>query len=514
MPVKLGPTQVAFNAPGDGKFTLPFAEQISFFRQKLDVPTAKWDDIIHEAHNKAFMVAGAAKADLLADFHNIVQKSIEEGKSIQWFRANFNDIVKKHGWEGYTGHETQETRDWRTRVIYQTNLSTSYSAGRYAQLTDPDLLQLRPNWEYLHSDAVIHPRPLHVEWSGTVLPADDEWWHTHFAPNGFGCHCRITAVAADRYDGKPAPNNGTYIYKDKTGKEHELPKGVDYGFGYTPGKSATANLKPWIDNKLATLPPQIAKDLKADIVKIPARKTTPEFIPQKTAKAASQWAIDNNLVDHANYGSIHPEVANAMNKSLFDHLAEFPALRTNQKYIGTAQLQFTRWYDITAKPYIDALVGKGFPLEAAQAHIKTRIKKPKVKGNTWMHSWSQPDVTGIAVNDKWGKNLPGFEQTLKECVLSAWHPIGCDTVKSVVDHELGHQLDDLLLLSKKHIIITLYAQAQQAGLKDVLSAYAAKNIKEFIAEAWAESLNNPSPRYYAQQIARIIRDEYTKNHPI
>ena len=48
-------------------FRKPFAEQVAAFLLRLSnpVPTSRWDDISHEAHNSSFMVAGAIKADLL-----------------------------------------------------------------------------------------------------------------------------------------------------------------------------------------------------------------------------------------------------------------------------------------------------------------------------------------------------------------------------------------------------------------------------------------------------------------
>jgi uncharacterized protein with gpF-like domain len=231
MPLNLSPDKTAFNARGDGVFMLPFEEQIAFFRQKLNLPTEHYDDILAAAHDRAFMVAGAAKADLLTDLRGAVDKAIADGKSIQWFRKQFDSIVQTQGWD-YRGG-----RDWRTRIIYTTNLSASYAAGRYRQLTDSDLLQTRPYWKYLHNDSVMHPRPLHVAWSGTVLRYNDPWWQTHFPPNGWGCRCRVVPVRENEFTGETAPDDGTYEKIDRWGDVHEMPKGVDYGWDYQPGRS-------------------------------------------------------------------------------------------------------------------------------------------------------------------------------------------------------------------------------------------------------------------------------------
>src|SRR5574340_39125 len=141
-----------------GALNLPFQEQIDFFRKKLNLPTERWDAIQKAAHDRAFIVAGAAKADLLDDLRAAVQKAIEQGTSLETFRKEFKALVQKHGWTGWTGEGTKAGEAWRTRVIYETNLRTSHAAGRWAQLNDPDLLKLRPFWRYVHNDSALHPR--------------------------------------------------------------------------------------------------------------------------------------------------------------------------------------------------------------------------------------------------------------------------------------------------------------------------------------------------------------------
>ena len=272
MPLNLSPTQLAFNARGDGTFNVPFQEQVDFLKQKLNLPTAHWDDILTSAHDRGFIVAGAAKADLLADFHTAINQAVADGKSIGWFKNQFESIVQKHGWEGWTGSDTQAGRDWRARVIYNTNMRASYAAGRYAQLTDPELLQSRPYWKYIHNDTVAHPRPLHQSWNGTVLKYDDPFWSSHYPPNGFGCRCRIAAVRPTEYKGHPAPDDGTYEKTDRNGMVHVLPKGVDYGWDYAPGKSNLDKLVGIQQQKDESLPWQLARANVKDLVNSPIFK--------------------------------------------------------------------------------------------------------------------------------------------------------------------------------------------------------------------------------------------------
>lgn len=60
----------------DALFSLPFAEQIDYFRRKLHLPSQAWDDLRTSAHDRAFVVAGAMKADLLADLHASILKHL------------------------------------------------------------------------------------------------------------------------------------------------------------------------------------------------------------------------------------------------------------------------------------------------------------------------------------------------------------------------------------------------------------------------------------------------------
>ena len=209
---------------------LPFQEQIDFFRGKVNVPTKKWDDLWQEQHAKGFMVAGANRDAVLADFRDAVDKAISQGTTLEEFRDDFDNIVKKYGWS-YKG-----SRNWRSEIIYDTNIRTSYMAGRYKQMTDPDVAGYRPYWEYMHTQS-SHPRPAHLAWVGTVLRMDDPWWSTHYTPNGWRCKCGVRALSDKGLErtGRSSPDKAPASPIDpRTG----APVGIDKGWGYSVGKAA------------------------------------------------------------------------------------------------------------------------------------------------------------------------------------------------------------------------------------------------------------------------------------
>ncbi|MDD3610461.1 MAG: phage minor head protein [Halothiobacillaceae bacterium] len=221
----------------------PFAEQVAFFRSKLGalLPTARWDDLWQAEHDRAFMVAGAAQADLLADLATAVDQAIAGGETLEGFRKRFAEIVERHGWHGWTGEATAAGRAWRTRVIFETNLITSYAAGRYTQLREGGYAW----WIYKHSDFVARPRPHHVALDGITRAPDDPFWQVHYPPNGWGCRCRVVgargAAAIRRLGGDPEKPLPDWV--GRVDPKTQAPVGIDPGFAYAPGASVSDTVR-------------------------------------------------------------------------------------------------------------------------------------------------------------------------------------------------------------------------------------------------------------------------------
>lgn len=240
-------------------FRKPFKFQVAAFRLRLGnlVATAKWDDLRGAEHDRAFMVAGAMKADLLADLGAAVDKAVSQGTTLEEFRRDFRKIVQERGWHGWTGEGTKGGEAWRTRVIYRTNMATSYAAGRMAQLVDAKF----PFLVYRHGTS-LEPRVQHLAWDRVVLEPSHPFWATHATPNGWCCSCYIvgarTREGSKRMGGDPDKvlPPGWDAISPKTG----APVGIDKGWDYAPGGSV-ANLIASLAPRLETLPAQLSADL-------------------------------------------------------------------------------------------------------------------------------------------------------------------------------------------------------------------------------------------------------------
>lgn len=262
----------------------PFTEAVNYFRAKVNIPTAKWDDLWKGQHARGFMIAGAAKAELLGDFRAAVDRAISEGTTLETFRKDFDAIVEKHGWSYKGGH------NWRSAVIYNTNIRTAYQAGRWQQLTDPEQLKINPDLEYRHSDWVRTPRLQHVAWDGLTLPADDPWWKTHYPPNGWGCRCRVFA-ANDRTlarAGKAGPDTAP---PDRIDPATGAPEGIEKGWDYNVGQAADRGYRTLAD-KFEGLPNDIARAWMREFTKSEAFD---EFLAGKVGDVSPVAVLNEDL---------------------------------------------------------------------------------------------------------------------------------------------------------------------------------------------------------------------------
>lgn len=232
------------------------AEAIAFFRAKGWEIAFDWRDVWQEENVRAFTVAKAMSRDLLEDIRGAVDTALAEGQTLQQFSKDLAPRLFARGWWGkklmtdpQTGEEkvVQLGSPARLRTIYETNLRTSYMAGRWQRIE-----RAKAVMPFIRYVSVMdgREREQHGAWHGTILPVDHPWWDTHFPPCGWGCRCdgqpvnkRMIERRGWKIEEPRKFPQRTYVNK-RTGEVTKVERGIDPGWSYNVGKASLDAMTP------------------------------------------------------------------------------------------------------------------------------------------------------------------------------------------------------------------------------------------------------------------------------
>ncbi|WP_319775501.1 phage minor head protein [Breoghania sp.] len=269
---------------GPDRFKAP-REVTDYFRDKTVRPRFSWLDVWGEEHAHAFTVAKATETELLGAFRQSLDKAITDGEGFETWKKGIREELERIGWgkarrvEDPAGIDKPRMVDFtserRLKTIFWSNMRSARAAGQWNRIQRtkaalPFLLYVRT--------AASDPRPEHLVWAGLVLPVDDEFWNTHFPPNGWGCKCavrQITRREADRLlsDGG-ITIDGEYVVVSRkrpamklkpfrnrrTGEVTQVPDGIDPGWHTNPGKARSKTLVNRLVEELETRGPETARN--------------------------------------------------------------------------------------------------------------------------------------------------------------------------------------------------------------------------------------------------------------
>lgn len=487
------------------RFDQPFQEQLDFFRQKgFALSPESWRDVWRDAHARAFTVARVTAMDALQDIRGALDEAMANGVPLTQFKTGLRETLTRKGWFAPEGEKARvlmpdgtvrkRLTGWRLDTIFQTNCAAAYSVGRYKQ--QQEVKVLRPYWRYM-TDEGPNVRPSHAAHHGKVYHAEHPFWDAWYPPNGFNCHCYVRTLSDRQMKQKG-------LTEEKRGTQAK----PDEGFDYNPGKAGLAAWKP----DLAKFPASVRKIIQEDIADA--------FVPAKSIKEAEAWARKKDLANIVDYKGLDLEVANTFNARLQDTLKRFPKLRANMEFVGTIQarnkyLQEKVFYPEIRKSLEQSPGGVRDVEKTARAWAKKRAERwgyGRARSNIYAESTRLEGVKGVAVNEKFGKDAAQLMKLLARDVQLKWHPEGGGTIRGLLDHEFGHQIDDLLQVRTDPDFRRVYNAEAGKGMEHVmngLSQYAFRGgVKEYIAEGWSEYLNNPQPRELARFVGVTIEAKY------
>lgn len=305
---------------------LPPEKAIEYFKSKGDIFSWDWYDTWQEAHSKVFTVAKVVRMDILTDIRNMIQKSIDEGVTFQQFKKELEPKLKDKGWWGVVkdeeGNEIQYGSPWRLKTIYQTNLNTAYSSGRYKSMMDN--AEKRPYWQYW---AVMdgRTRDEHGALNGKVFRYDDPFWDSFYPPNGFNCRCKVRAlndrniknkgievessegllgsqeklVSKKSGEWKEVATYDTGVRDPATGKSIKVSPNV--GWNYNPGKVKwDPDLSKYADDLIEQYKQDVDTNTKiAEFIDKDARKEVEDYFGMETGLSENNFYKIQDEYDQA-----------------------------------------------------------------------------------------------------------------------------------------------------------------------------------------------------------------------
>ena len=211
-------------------------------------------------------------------------------------------------------------------------------------------------------------------------------------------------------------------------------------------------------------------------------------------------------------------VAHDMADALNDAKRDFPGLKIS--YFGSCQSQAASMRSDLTEYYKDYFKDckQYWTDEQYEAAVKYNVERYvhdylELDDTDGTFAWSlnvgNSDPTagelgkysGVAVNLDFASSYEDFKQSKVQNVQDRFKPIGCETPRATMDHELGHEIDRLVGAAQDPQIQKWYHEMLQSNnAESVLSGYSKTTIYEFIAEGYSEYRNNPKPREYSTKI--------------
>jgi len=186
-------------------FSLEPTKSIDYLKNKGYNLTFDYDEMMHEAHHRAFTVAKVTRLDLLTDIHTSLIDSMKSGKPFEEWKKELIPTLKKYGWYGQItvkDPKTDREKDIyvgsrRLKTIFDTNMRVSYATSRYNE-------QINSDSEYWRYSAILdgRTRERHRLMHGITLHRDHDFWRTNYPPNGWRCRCKVRAFTKSEVDSR------------------------------------------------------------------------------------------------------------------------------------------------------------------------------------------------------------------------------------------------------------------------------------------------------------------------
>lgn len=140
-----------------------FEEAISWFADRFPLTEELAAELADYAGPRAWTIAGVTQLEVVQFVHDELERAIADGIPFE----EWQKTVEPRLTEAWGRRDSA-----RMQTVFINATQQSYNAGRWAQMTDPSVLSLRPYGLY---DSVVDDRtsPFCRAWDGVILPLEE-----------------------------------------------------------------------------------------------------------------------------------------------------------------------------------------------------------------------------------------------------------------------------------------------------------------------------------------------------
>lgn len=223
-----------------------YDEAVDWFLTRKVTTAAELAHLGGTAAEDAFWVGASLQLDQVQRVFTSLGAAIEKG-------------IPFAEWRKQVAKEIRD--DAHAETVFRNATMRSYNAGRWRQMTEPDVLRFRPYFLY---DSILDDRTTEVcvLCNGTVLPGEDNWWRTHTPPLHHRCRASLRNLRRAEAERRGIADAGP-----------------DTGPVRPPGEWGKISLKGWRPEK-GKSDPELEKERERK-----ASRRLPGPVPKKTKKA-------------------------------------------------------------------------------------------------------------------------------------------------------------------------------------------------------------------------------------
>jgi len=235
----------------------------------------------------------------------------------------------------------------------------------------------------------------------------------------------------------------------------------------------------------------------------------------------SDFVLENDLCDYCDFRGLHTESIRSLISVVIESLYKYPVLRSKTCFIGSLEALYDR---IKALANGNGQAVVQFGLENIIDNVATIKKyaddlcvlldKMKKKKNDYLafafDSCGFFDSIVLDLQDFGKIGYKTLAENVKYNEKIGFHPKGCETIESLIYHEVGHLLDYRLRVSSSEDFRLLRKNYTVDDIVREVSRYAAYNSEELLAEAFSEYMCVKNPRPLSRKIGELIDKAYEK----